>query len=84
MSGTWLWIDIPLCVLFFLAVSGIPMWMAFKHPDTGPDSGGNGLGSQHNGLARRQARSPQPVPVNVPAGRNDRNYRDGRVPVMTR
>jgi len=38
MSGTWFWIDIPLCVLLFLAVSGIRRWMVLKHPDTGPDS----------------------------------------------
>ena len=40
MSGTWLWIDIPLCALLFLAVCGIPLWMVIKHPDTGPNSDG--------------------------------------------
>ena len=84
MSATWLWIDLPLCVLLFLAVSGIPLWMVFKHPDTGPDSGGNGPGGQHNGLARPTPARRLPVPVNVPAGRSDGSYRDGRVPVTTR
>jgi hypothetical protein len=58
--------------------------MVFKHPDTGPDNGGNGPGGQHNGLARPTPASPQPVPVNVPAARRYGHYRDGRVPVMTR
>jgi hypothetical protein len=59
MSGTWLWIDLPLCALFFLAVCGIPLWMVIKHPDTRPNSDGNG--GQHNGLARPPAGSPQPA-----------------------
>ena len=59
MSGTWLWIDIPLCALFFLAVCGIPLWMVIKHPDTGPNSDGKvGL---DNGLVRPPVASPQPA-----------------------
>jgi len=33
----WLWLNIPLAVLFVLAVSGIPLWMVIRHPDTAPD-----------------------------------------------
>jgi hypothetical protein len=33
---TWFWMNIPLAVLFFLAWTLIPVWMVFKHPDTGP------------------------------------------------
>jgi hypothetical protein len=65
MSGTWLWIDIPLCVLLFLAVCGIPLWMVIKHPDTGPNGDGNG--GRHNGLARPPAGSPQPARSLQPA-----------------
>jgi hypothetical protein len=57
-SVTWLWVDVPLCVLFFLAVSGIPLWMVIRHPDTGPDRDGNG--GQHKGLAQSLSGSPQP------------------------
>ena len=32
----WFWINIPLAALFFLAWTLIPLWMVFKHPDTGP------------------------------------------------
>ncbi len=59
MSGTWLWIDIPLCALFFLAVCGIPLWMVIKHPDTGPNSDVKvGL---DNGLVTPPVAGPQPA-----------------------
>jgi hypothetical protein len=29
----WLWINIPLMAVFFLAMTGIPLWLVFKHPD---------------------------------------------------
>jgi hypothetical protein len=32
----WLWINIPLMAVFFLAMTGIPLWLVFKHPDRGP------------------------------------------------
>lgn len=32
----WFWMNIPLAVLCFLAWTLIPLWMVFKHPDTGP------------------------------------------------
>jgi hypothetical protein len=28
--GTWFWLNIPLAAAFFLAMSGIPLWMVFK------------------------------------------------------
>lgn len=30
---SWFWLNIPLGVVFFLAVSGIPLWLVLKHPD---------------------------------------------------
>jgi len=33
---TWLWLNIPLGCLFFLAISGIPLWMVIRHPDVRP------------------------------------------------
>lgn len=32
----WIWMNIPLCALFFLAWTLIPLWMVIKHPDAGP------------------------------------------------
>jgi hypothetical protein len=29
--------NIPLAILVILAIVGIPLWMAFKRPETGPD-----------------------------------------------
>jgi hypothetical protein len=34
---TWFWLNIPLAAVLFLAMSGIPLWLVIKHPDTGPD-----------------------------------------------
>jgi hypothetical protein len=33
--STWLWVNIPLCAIFFGATAGIPLWMVLKRPDTG-------------------------------------------------
>jgi hypothetical protein len=35
--GSWFWLNIPLCAMIFSAVVGIPLWMVFKHPDTGEE-----------------------------------------------
>jgi hypothetical protein len=32
----WFWANIPLMVVFFAAIVGIPLWLSFRHPDTGP------------------------------------------------
>jgi hypothetical protein len=34
MMGSWFWLNIPLAVAFFLAWSGIPLWLVLRHPDT--------------------------------------------------
>jgi hypothetical protein len=36
MTAEFLWINIPLMVLFFALVVGIPMWMVLKRPDRHP------------------------------------------------
>jgi hypothetical protein len=32
----WFWMNVPLMVVFFAAITGIPMWLSLRHPDTGP------------------------------------------------
>jgi hypothetical protein len=32
----WLWLNIPLMAAFFLTMTGIPLWIVFKHPDHRP------------------------------------------------
>lgn len=57
---SWLWLNIPLMAVFFLAMTGIPLWLVFKRPDTGPD-GAQDAGRQVTASSapgsRRDARS---------------------------
>ncbi len=32
----WFWMNVPLDAIFFAAWAGIPLWLVFRHPDTGP------------------------------------------------
>ena len=32
----WILLNIPLAVVFFLAVAGIPFWMVIRYPDQNP------------------------------------------------
>lgn len=34
----WLWMNVPLMVVFFAAMTGIPLWLSLRHPDTGPET----------------------------------------------
>jgi hypothetical protein len=63
----WFWVNIPLMVIFFAAVSGIPLWLVFKHPDTAPAGAGAGAGAQR---AQRsaQARPAGPRLAAIEAG----------------
>jgi hypothetical protein len=49
----WIWMNIPLMVLFLVAVAGIPLWMVIKHPDTAPDF--RAPGQQTGDYARSRA-----------------------------
>jgi hypothetical protein len=32
----WFWLNMPLAAVFFAAVTGIPLWLVIKRPDTAP------------------------------------------------
>jgi hypothetical protein len=32
----WFWANIPVMVVFFAAIAGVPLWLSLRHPDTGP------------------------------------------------
>jgi hypothetical protein len=32
----WFWMNVPAMVVFFAAVTGIPLWLSFRHSDAGP------------------------------------------------
>jgi hypothetical protein len=45
----WLWLNIPLEAVFFLAMTGIPLWMVIRHPDCRPapaQAAGKGVTAQ--------------------------------------
>ena len=47
----WFWLNVPLGVLFVLAIAGIPFWMVIRHPDSrraGTDTAGAGV-TRHAG-----------------------------------
>jgi hypothetical protein len=57
----WLWINIPLMAVFFLAMTGIPLWLVFKHPDRSPAR--EGQGGHDAGRADDQRVPGRPVPA---------------------
>ena len=54
----WFWLNIPLDAVFFLAMTGIPLWLVFKHPDTGPAP---------RGSVRAEAATPRPASLAAPS-----------------
>jgi hypothetical protein len=72
----WLWLNIPLMAAFFIAMTGVPLWLVLKHPDHGPAAGKAESGQAR---PRRQpsARRAQPIPVYLPSNR-DRYAQVGR------
>ena len=32
----WFWMNVPAMVVFFAAITGIPLWLSVRHSDTGP------------------------------------------------
>jgi hypothetical protein len=41
----WFWLNVPACILFFLAFTGVPMWLVLTRPDKAPiPDGGPGPG----------------------------------------
>ena len=35
---SWLWLNVPLMAVFFIAMAGIPLWLVLRRPDFGPES----------------------------------------------
>lgn len=33
---SWFWMNVPAMVVFFAAITGIPLWLSIRHCDTGP------------------------------------------------
>jgi hypothetical protein len=68
----WLWLNIPLMAVFFIAMTGIPLWLVWKHPDLGPAAVKTRRSRAirpSTAPARRQptAVPPQAIPVYLPS-----------------
>lgn len=50
----WLWINIPLMAVFFLAITGIPLWLVVRHPDRGPVASNTGFAPEERSWAQQQ------------------------------
>ena len=50
----WLWINIPLMAVFFLAMTGIPLWLVARHPDHGPVVSNTGFAPEQQPQAKPQ------------------------------
>jgi hypothetical protein len=35
---SWFWMNVPAMVVFFAAITGIPLWLTLRRPDTGPET----------------------------------------------
>jgi hypothetical protein len=35
---SWFWMNVPAMVVFFAAITGIPLWLSLRHCDTGPET----------------------------------------------
>jgi hypothetical protein len=67
---TWLWLNIPVALVFVGAWSGIPMWLVLKAPGPGPAvTGGAGFSSDPLGCACRAADHAGPAAQRAPGGR---------------
>jgi hypothetical protein len=78
----WLWLNIPLMAVFFMAMTGIPIWLVVKHPDLGPATGrtrsSRTRSSGQAGPRREPTAMPaRPIPVYLPSNR-DRYAQVGR------
>ena len=59
----WLWLNIPLMAVFFLAMTGIPLWLVFKHPDRRPALERPGQAPADSVAARYAASRAQTEPI---------------------
>jgi hypothetical protein len=62
----WLWLNIPLMAAFFMAMTGIPLWLVFKHPD-----------QERKSAPRPRATASRPGVSDVTPGGNTRFARPG-------
>jgi hypothetical protein len=57
---SWMWVNVPLMVVFFCAVAGIPLWLVLRRPDFGPAPAGR-PGELPEAIAARYAAALVPA-----------------------
>ncbi len=67
---SWLWLNIPLAALIFFAITGIPLWLVIRHPDTAP--------ARHETPGRDVARQPRLAVAALAVATPDIRARAGR------
>ena len=82
---SWVWLNLPLGGVIFLAIAGIPLWMVIKRPDRGPSYGTVPAGPPATQVRARGAAAgrvqtgaepvPEPVPEAEPARWNRKPVR---------
>jgi hypothetical protein len=60
---TWLWLNVPLMLLFWLAWTLVPLWLVIRHPDTRPGAGVHGEHAPRRPVASTADPAPAPGPV---------------------
>jgi hypothetical protein len=79
----WLWLNLPLMAVFFVAVAGIPLWLVLRRPDFGPQPAGR-PGQMPTAVAARDAEARVgSAALATPAARS-RIPGVARQPVLTR
>ncbi len=53
---SWVWLNFPLGAVFFLAMTGIPLWLVFKRPDNGPSFDAVPAAATYDSLRGRRQR----------------------------
>ena len=82
---TWLWLNIPLMVLFAAAVVGIPLWLVLRRPDFGPEPASRpGEVPARVGARYAASRAGSADLAPPTAARPGSAERTGRVPVRAR
>ena len=80
----WLWLNIPLMAVFFIAVAGIPLWLVLRRPDFGPQAAGQPGQVPASVAARDAATRAGSAALPRAAAVRGRISGDARQPVLAR
>ena len=61
--ASWLWLNVSLMAVFFLATAGIPLWLVLERPERAPGE------HQPSAAAKVRASADEPAPPKTPSTR---------------